>query len=335
MRADQTAYARGQGYAFFSKLLLRGVSAEVLPTVLEVEELALTLDTLPHRRGVLDLIESAAVHQKLFGFNVFPFAGAFLAEDGKIGGEVTQLIEDLWHALGLKWDWRGEHPEHMGLQLQALSGLCHQESQSEPKSIEALFFQSAQRDVLDLLVLPWLAPFVLAVKQEGQPFYQSWAMLIWRWSLEHRASLLMIEDLDPPRMKRPELPLSTIPDAKVLLTTEETGLKEITRVLLQPSLCGCFLSRAALTRLSGSLHLPSGFGSRFDMLESILCSAIDHDKVSELMNSCLQEVESWRRGFELLLQTQPDWSVNFVKPWRDRLKNTTQILRTLKEGSTQ
>ena len=322
------AYARGQGYAFFAELALNGITDSSLPLLKDIESLAETLTSLPHKKDTLHLLESQALHQQMFGFNVFPVAGAFLTEEGQIGGPVTREARELWQQWSLRWDWSRESPEHVGEQLAILSQLCLEESQqTRPLEIERR--QRIQIAVLDRLLLPWLAPFRLAVQQEKQPFYTEWASLTWQWALEHREALVPLQQ---PTAGEVVTPFAEFPDADIWLAEKKTGLKDIARKLLQPAVSGWFLSRGTLARLAGHLQIPKGIGSRFQMFESLLFSTIDRENLGTLLEGLQWELQAWQKGYAQLLEERPEWASVYISPWQERLNNTQRLLERLAEA---
>ena len=77
---QQLAQSRSHSYTMFSRLVLEGVTAELLPYVRAIPELAAAL---PHPYAP---DAAAAQHHDLFKFHLFPYAAIFLDASGLLGG---------------------------------------------------------------------------------------------------------------------------------------------------------------------------------------------------------------------------------------------------------
>ena len=77
---SEVSQARHHGYVLFGRLLLEGLTPELLPFVQQIPELATAVPKF------YDDDIAAAHYQSIFGFNLFPFQSIFLDGSGSSGG---------------------------------------------------------------------------------------------------------------------------------------------------------------------------------------------------------------------------------------------------------
>ena len=146
---DQTrARARANVYWLFARLYREGLNEETAEETRRVPGLSELVpeELLPD--------EEAAAFQSLFGFNVFPFASAYLESRGSLGGLVTSMCS-VWRDRCRLPHLTGEPADHIASQLEILSrltggifGLDASHKVDEESEATAYF--------LDELVIPWL-----------------------------------------------------------------------------------------------------------------------------------------------------------------------------------
>lgn len=148
--------------------------------------------------------------------------------------------------------------------------------------------------------LGWAVPALLAVERQGGSVYPALARLA-------RALLaeVGVGDVDLPEVTDP-------------LDDDRTGLRRLAEHLLIPAKAGWFLSRADLLRLAAVAECPCGFGSRRQMLEAYLRTAVEHGRLAEAVEVLRAELAWWVAESEALAPT-----------WARRAEQTSNVLARL------
>ena len=105
---SQLALARSRTYDLLGRLALGGLTAEQLPYVEAIPELAATL---PAR---FEADEAAADHQQIFGFNVYPHESIFLDPTGLLGGPVAETVLLDYRQAGFPEQIDSDMADHLG-----------------------------------------------------------------------------------------------------------------------------------------------------------------------------------------------------------------------------
>ncbi|HEX6304953.1 MAG TPA: molecular chaperone TorD family protein [Anaerolineales bacterium] len=315
---SELAQARDRAYALFARLFQKGLTADLLPLVTEIPELA----DDAHLKNY-DADRAGADHYELFGFNVFPYASVFLDESATLGGRVTQNILSVYHKSGFDVPLESESADHIALQLQFLAFLSAAEGEALEDGLVqvALSINQLQRQFMDEHLLTWLPAFVLAIRQQQDVFHSNLADLTLEMVLHHRADLG--NDLLAPETS------FSLPPAPDLLADQKTGLKEIAAYLVIPAYSGLYLSRRDITRLARSQLLPRGFGSRQQMLTNLLRSSADYDHVPALLEDIRALVAVWMQSYQSLAGSGAG---RFAIVWQDRLESTDRLLSFLNKA---
>ena len=169
---------------------------------------------------------------------------------------------------------------------------------------------------IDGQLFRWLAPFILAVRQQGDPFFSHLVDLTLESISQQRAEF-----------GRPESGTTSL--TKKLPATAESmhDIKQLSAYLLTPLLSGIFLSRDDIGRLSQGLSLPRGFGQRRHMIENLFQSAITYEQIPNLLSSLQSLLTKWENEYqELALQAGPQLQ---VADWLGRVKETNDLLSRL------
>ncbi|MDH5506064.1 MAG: molecular chaperone TorD family protein [Anaerolineae bacterium] len=321
MLADRLVLARSHTYDLFSRLYLHGLTPELLPYVLEVPELAAALPRVPQPAGAaitaaFEADRAAADHYQLFGFEVFPFQSVFLDETANLGGAITQAVLDFYRQAGFAPPSSGESPDHIGMHLACLSFLCAAEADALEDGLadQAARMRAWQRRLLYEHLLPWLPVFTQAVIHYGQPFYAALAEMTLDLILEHAAGL----------GGRPAAPF-VLPQPPELLGNQKTGLKQIAAYLVTPAYSGCFLSRAAISRLARQHKIPRGFGARWQLLENTLRAAAGFDALPGVLTDLRAELDQSAAAYQALAAEYPV-VVDIAQVWLARLAETQSLL---------
>ncbi|MCI0398124.1 MAG: molecular chaperone TorD family protein [Chloroflexi bacterium] len=305
MESNQLALAHSRTYTLFSGLYLNGLTGELLPIIQAVPELAAALP------NPLNPDQAAADHQHLFGFNVFPYASLFLDPTGLLGGPVVEAVQEAYRAASFAAPATGESADHVGHELGLLAFLAAAEARAweEDRPAAAAQWQTRQRRFLDHHLLPWLPPLVVAIRQQGHPFYTALVTLTLELVHAHRAGLGETAALT-----------FSLPPAPNLLDEPATGLKEIAAYLLSPPTSGLYLGRDDLGRLARHLDLPAGFGDRRPMLLALFHSAASHDRLAALLQALQTLATEWERAYK---------EMELAGAWQARAAQTHQFLADL------
>lgn len=253
--------SRARAWTLLGELLLKGVSPELEPVVrnLPVFQRMLGDD--------ISVDELAAEHQRVFGFEVFPYESVFLGEDGQLGGLITQAVSESYAAAGFGRSWSDVECDHLGVELLFMANLCAREVRAAGMNggeIEAL--HTFQRDFVDQHLLRWMPPMVAALRRLEAPFTQALVEMSLELAVDHRKRLGGVT---------PEAALPCTADLESLLAEPKTRLKDVARFLLSPVQAGFFLCRQDISALATAAGGPAGFGGRLDLLESAMFGAVD------------------------------------------------------------
>lgn len=300
----QLALARSRTYTLFSGLYLRGLTEESLPFVLAIAELkALGPDPF-------EADEAAADHQHLFGYNVFPYQSIFLDPSGLLGGEAAAEVERSYRQAGYEAGTTAESADHLGHELGLLAALSRREAIAREKGRpeRARDLAGLQGAFLDQHLMRWLPALVLAVRQQGQPFYAALADLTMGVVWAHRADL---GDGEPVGM--------ALAPAPRLMDDEATTLADIVDYLLIPVYSGIYFSRDDIGRLAQAAGSPRGFGERRQMLLNLLRSAATYGGLEVLLKELERLTARWAAAYGQMA----------AKTWQARAAGTGSILKEM------
>lgn len=317
MSPGERALARSNAYGLFSQLYQQGLTQTLLPYVRAINVPDSLVPT------VLDVDQQAAIHQDLFGFNVFPFEGVFVDAPSALGGPATAAVQHFYRQAGHVPRKSDVAADHIVLELGLMAFLSRTEADGLATRNQTAVSHSRnlQRQFLDQHLLLWLPALFLAICQQGESFFQALAELTLELVLDHRQTL--DEDPAPP-------PASFfLPEAHALLENPNTGLREVAAYLLTPAHCGLYLSRDDIARLGRQVHLPRGFGDRRQMLTNLLKSAAEYDSLPVLVTELQQTVLAWQDHYQHWRKTGPLVMVNIASAWMKRLSATDSVLTKL------
>ena len=305
-RPAQMALARSRIYSLLGQIYLSGLKEEDLDRVRAVPDLASVVPE-PFQTD-----EAAADHQHLFGFNVFPYESIFLDVTGLMGGDVTDDVVASYQAAGYS-GWEGsEGADHIGREFSCMAFLCGAEHDAweDQLPVAARRMAGLQAKFLDRHLLRWLPPFVLAIREHGQPFYKAAADLTLDVVTDHRV-----------RAAGQIVTTYRLPSKPDLLGDENTGLKEIAATLLTPAYSGLYLSRDDIGRLAQRHKLPRGFGGRQNMLLNLLRSAANYGGSVAMLTELQSLAARWAIEYGAMAAGSP---------WGIRAESTSKILEDMK-----
>ncbi len=322
LSAFEITQARNNSYRIFSRLFDAGVSSETLPYVRSIPELSMAAAELA------DPDLAAAVHQRLFGFNVFANESMFLSPEALLGGPVSERVAQFMLQAGFD-PGSSENADHVARELALLAFLCDGEADAlrHQQTGETERMRAMQRAFLDGHLLRWLPGLTFAVRQQEEPFHTALAGLTLELALDHRADLG--DDL-----LNPGAPLS-LPAAPDPLASERAGLRDVAAFLLTTAYSGLYLSRDDISRLGRQRNLPTGFGSRRIMLTNLLRSAAEFDALPPLLSDIQILLARWQAGYAALDELPVAAVCTIGAVWSARLAETTSLLNRLSEAARQ
>ncbi|MBX2819971.1 MAG: molecular chaperone TorD family protein [Rhodothermaceae bacterium] len=310
------AIQRQRAYAFLAKTFAEGLS----PAVLEMaKELPILVVVLPEE---YDQDQASAEHQDLFGFNVLPYAGVYLNEDGQLGGRIHLDLNSWYNAFEFMPSNDSGVPDHITTQLEFLaflSGLDVKTHESSATDLMNVTILHKQGEFLGTQVVTWIFPFLMALKAQKNPFYSEVAALTEALVISHCIEMGIRRDsvFALPAMEED------------ILSNKQTGLKDIATFLCRPALSGIYLTRKDIKRIAGSLEIPTGFGDRIQTLSNTLRSAVTFDTLPSLINELRERVLFFKRGYEGLCESTNEGLNQVIKQWILRTEGTLKILDDL------
>jgi len=244
--------------------------------------------------------EWSADHYQLFGLEVFPFAAVYFSDIAQMGGSAVNGVLDAYKAT--EWDG-GSQPDHLAQELKYLDHLVVSGKQD----------QAAQ--FLGEQLLPWAPIFLIALKNQHHPFFTAVAQEI----EDHLRGLIA-------KLKPQPFVANLYPVEVSFLDDEDTGLKDIARMLLIPASSGFYLSRADQMELAQSIGAPAGFGTRSQILPSLFKSAVDFDKFPALLAALQEVISGWQDNYASRSEFGP-----WLTPWVECLSQSQKIVKRLAE----
>lgn len=309
MNQAELAQARHRTYALLSQLFLRGATAELLHIMRQLPLADLAVDG-----DDWDVEQLQADHYSLFGLNLLPYETLFLTDERELGHETTQTVARLYLESGYRGAWAGE-ADHMGHELAFLAFLCGAEADAwaDGQKHIAAQIQQKQADFVQVHVGRWVVPFVVGVAQTEHRFFTAVSHFLLSFVHDHTAVL----PLSPTPYALPEPP--------DLLTHPDTRLKDIARYLLVPAYTGMVLTKTRLTQLGRALELPHGFGTRRQMLTTLLEGAGRYEQWAALVNWLQTEANWWQQTYTRLASPHP----TPFTTWQTRLQQHQTFLTHL------
>ncbi|MCO6451875.1 MAG: molecular chaperone TorD family protein [Caldilineales bacterium] len=303
--------ARSHAYGLFAQLFAEGITAELLPHLESIPDLA------AHLVRPFDAEQAAVEFHNLFHFNVFPYEGIFRDETPLLGGATSQAVGEFYRSCGYRSS--GESADHIGEELSLLAFLCGAEADAweDGEASQAARVRTLQSAFFAEHALVWMPALAFAIRQQNSPFFAAVADLTLDLILDHHRELreLALDAVATP----------TLPEAPDLLGEARTGLRDIASFFLTPAFCGFYLSRDDIGRLGRQFGLPRGFGDRQTMLHNLLRSAATYEQMPALIEAIGSLVQSWRRSYESLAEPE----LLIARPWLQRLQGSLDILTQL------
>jgi len=304
---------RHKTYSLISRLLTHGLTERDLEAVRQIDVLA------RHLPAPFDPDESAADHQHIFGFNVFPYESVFLDPSGQLGGVVTSTTIRDYKQAGFEIDSAAGSPDHIGQQLAYLAFLskAQDKAREENNQMQLELMREYQRAFLDTHILCWLPPLVLSIKNQNTPFYSSLADFTVATVVKHRMS-----------QDRPAGAAFNLPQPPNLFDQEGTGLKEIVAYLLTSVYSGIYFSRDDIGRLAKDQSVPRGFGDRRQMMLSLIRSVAAYGDTDQVLSSIQHLANKWEEAYrEMAASSEP---MPAAAAWMKRASETANLIELMR-----
>lgn len=317
MHVPEEAWAQCRAYHLFAQLYRDGLTDDLITQVRGIPVLSETLKNMPMSE------QRAADHYQLFGLEVFPYASVFLEETTQVGGAITRDVYHFYQQAGFQHDERNDNADHIVHELAFLAFLTGAEAEAweDGKETVARHLRSIQRRFMQEHLLWWLPGFAKAILQQGHTFYTTLAQLTLDLILSHAD--LQTGEGSP----------FDLPEPPDLLTSPQTGAKDIAEYLTRPAWSGLYLSRSDIARLGRNEQVPRGFGGRVLMLTNLLRAAITYDKMDSMLAQLQGLVQDWQ-SYYLELEKEPGMH-EVARMWSDRLDGTEKVLQQILTALTE
>jgi len=251
--------------------------------------------------------EWGALHQSVFGFNVFPYASVFLENDGKMGGEIGERTARMYAAAAF-FPTGGEAPDHIITQLE----YCAFQSNNSDAVNDSL------ARFLDREMLSWVPAFAFAVYRQTDGYYAELLTALLKVLIDERAFTEAKFERPRPGSEKAREDVSSVRDLAGHFTTAVR--------------CGMFLSRNDISELARNVRVPAGFGSRQQMLTTLFDSSRTYSKENELTalldTMCRTEATNWLAAAE---DADVDALTFWSRVWASRLEHSQRLLQDTTE----
>jgi TorA maturation chaperone TorD len=289
----------------------------------ELPELA---QTLPQK---LEPDEAAAIHYRIFSYDIFPFESIYRDPSGLLGGTFAEEVRLFYQTAEVHLL---KDEDHIGQELTFLAVLCEREANALRKhdSKAATRFAHLQYTFLKDHLLCWLPPFVNALSFSDNRFYVALGQMTLDLVYDHWLSLRHLRLI--PSVEH--LFNNATPNFAELVQDKDTDLNQIIHSLITPPLSGLYLGREAIAGLARKCQLPRGFGTRQQMLSNLFHSAAQYQIIPALLQAILGISQSWGHLYRQQMDSFPD--INFhVGTWTRLVDQTTNGITSMQERSTK
>lgn len=318
MNPLEIALARANAYALFETLFLRGITPAIVDTLKQVPDLA---DKVDFERGLEEL---ASDHYSLFVHNIPPYASIFLETDAQPGGDVTEAAAKAYKDCGYQRKGTSEAADHIGHIVGCLSFLCGAEADAWSDGLPRVAGQmrQIQVEILENQLLPWLFPFLWAVRSHENKFFSGLIELTTDISADHYQSLQNLHRT----YSTPLVEEASLGD----MGNDETSVHEIVDFLLKPARSGLWFSSEKIAKLGREFELPRGFGERKTILLNLIKAAGKYEAFINLTSKMTEEYSNAHVNFEEIRVTQPHLAP-FLFPWSMKIGGANAVLHKLQQ----
>ncbi len=304
-------------FAFLGKMLLKAPKAEDV----KMFERLVDQDLAYEYANDDDL---ASDHFRIFSQEVHPYESYFLEPDGKVGGALSHEVLTMFKTADFVRDEIDNElaADHLAFELLFLAYIYSQEAHATEmqKSDITEEWQDLEARFNDQHVMNWLIPVTVAIEAERHPLYSRIAAFIRDIAVDRASSVWQKIGYQPSPLK-----LAALPKEGKFLDDKETSLKDIAHFFLNPSWCGFYLSKGQIASIGRSLNLPTGFGTRKNLLENLINSGRDFDKLQVVLEGMRTTIAYWRDAYMTYTSLMP----SKVEAWLERLDFSERILETM------
>jgi len=209
----------------------------------------------------------AASHHRVFSLEAPPIESFWCSPDRLLGGDRSDAVARAYRLGGFAPRVADVSPDHLGVQLSYIGWLAgaraHASEDSRPDQDARV--AALEQDFVQAHVLRWLPALVVALDGLA-PF----------WERVLELSLSLVQGV---AAGSTQWVLPPVPD----LSSPETSVRDISRVLCTPALAGGLLTRTALAELGRADSLLAGFGAREQTLANLVRSAARFDRLDALL----------------------------------------------------
>ncbi len=198
-------------------------------------------------------------YERLFLFQLYPYASVYLGTEGKVGGEARDRIAGFWRALDLE---PPPESDHLALMLGLHARLVELETTAKGDDPRAAWRHARQAWFWEHLA-SWLPVYLGRVAELGDKLYRSWARILLE-ALGGEA-----QTLDPPDRTALHLRESPALDDPRAAPDPGAGTALVDQ-LLAPVRTGFVLVASDLRRAAGDLELALRAGERRFVLEALI-----------------------------------------------------------------
>ncbi|NTV46318.1 MAG: molecular chaperone TorD family protein [Chlorobiales bacterium] len=322
-----------QGYALLGKLFLGPydksliIKAEQLPYL--SESLKRAYPAAKCDEAMIDAVGSD--HYELFGRQIYPFESFYLSPDAKLGSTISSRVHTFYDAYSFKPDeLASDSPDHFGMELLFIGFLIRQEVRAlkteDTESAEK--YRKVQVAFLSEHLLHWLYPFVVSVREYGCCFFKFLTEVAFELTLEHWRYLIEVQGNDALLPKADGEAAESF-DPQEFMNDPKTDFKKISKVLMRPHKSGMVLSHKALDGMTESFELPRIFSQREPAFKRLLETAVEYDKLSEVLAGLDACIEKWNKNYHSV----PEELKPFTEPWIARLAKSRKVIEAMQKAS--
>ena len=312
------AMQRHCAYQLLSTIFVEGITGEVYATCKDIPSLEPLLPE-PYDEDM-----AGADHHDLLGFNVLPFAGVYLAEDGRPGGQNYQQLNSWYLSHGFNASEMQVPSDHIGTQLAFLAFLLKLEIDGQHRPSEGALVASIQRaqgEFLQTQLLKWSLPFLVAVKTQGNSFYAEAADLTLATVIDHVQDAAVNGDLVHDRPAPPDV-----------LGDHKSGIKQIAEYMARPVFSGLYFSKQDLKLIARQLEIPTGFGDRVQLLTNTFRSAVSYELLPAFLSALKRHAHYFKDEYELLHQAGNERLNYLIVPWVERIEKMLVVFEELERA---
>ncbi len=241
---------------------------------------------------------------------------------------LADRLHDTYRAAGFAVDPTTEEAEHLATELRALAHLSAAESDAIEDGLGDIVehLRALSLRVLEGHLLRWFPTLAAAARSAGRAWPSALVDQVEDLLFMHRR-MLGERTHDGDAFSLPELP--------AMLDADETGLRDLARMLTLPALSGMFLSRDDVARVGRTSRVPRGFGERRVLLENLFRSAVELGSFGEVIGNLIDLFRERDRALEAASATGVPGLATLVEPLRRRIATTIAMLERLEGEARQ